>query len=55
MKGWFDVARISCSARARLILLRLIISFLLNTIINICLRLVGGNLSLRRDDLISFL
>lgn len=31
MKGWLLVARISCSARALLILFRLIISFLLNT------------------------
>lgn len=31
MKGWFEVARISCSASARLILLRLIISFLERT------------------------
>src|SRR5271156_217008 len=31
MNGWLLVARISCSARARLILFRLIISFLLNT------------------------
>ena len=55
MKGWFDVARISCSARARLILFRLIISVLLNTIYDQFMSLVGGNLSLRRVDLISFL
>lgn len=33
MNGWFDMARISCSASARLILFRLIISFLLSTFI----------------------
>lgn len=32
MNGWFDVARISCSANARLILFRLIISFLERTV-----------------------
>lgn len=31
MNGWFEVAKISCSARARLILLRLIISFFEST------------------------
>ena len=31
MKGWLDVARISCSANARLILLRRIISFFEST------------------------
>lgn len=33
MKGWFDPAKISCSAMARLTLFRLIISRLLNTFI----------------------
>jgi hypothetical protein len=32
MKGWLDDAKISCSARALFILLRLIISFLDKTV-----------------------